>query len=371
MEKILFVFGTRPEAIKLAPVIKEFMKHQDKFQVKVCVTGQHGEMLYQVLSDFSITPDFDLKVMAKDQTLSGLTSRLYSCVDDIFRSQRPDWVMVQGDTTTAMVGSMVAYYWKIKVGHVEAGLRSHDFWSPFPEELNRKIISLTAHKHFAPTERAVSNLIREGISPERICLTGNTVIDALLSMADRVRKDAPRAPEKISNLIDSGQRYVLITGHRRESFGSAFEEICESIKELAIIRKDVFFVFPVHLNPNVQKPVQSILSGLPNVILSDPLDYKTFVHVMDNCVAVLTDSGGVQEEAPSLGKPALVMRDITERTEGVESGTSILVGTNRAKIIAGVTRILGTTHSSPSVGHNLNPYGDGKAAQRIVDCITQ
>lgn len=367
MEKILFILGTRPEAIKLAPVVMEFSKHHDKYDVKVCVTGQHGEMLYQVLDDFSIFPDFDLKVMAPNQTLSSLTSRLFYSLGNVLQEQQPDWVIVQGDTTTAMVGSLCAYYLKIKVGHVEAGLRSHDFWTPFPEELNRKIVALSAQKHFAPTEQAVLNLVKEGIPTDKIILTGNTVIDALQWMVKKVRLNAPSLGEDLSCLIKNQKKYVLITGHRRESFGRGFEEICSAIKELAQKYNNVYFVYPVHLNPNVQRPVKKTLDGLTNVILTDPLDYKSFVFVMDNCIAVLTDSGGVQEEAPSLGKPVLVMRNVTERMEGVYSGSSILVGTEKEKIISGVSNLLDNLASGNRIEPVVNPYGDGKAAEKIFN----
>ena len=362
--KILTFIGTRPEAIKLAPIIKLFKK-DDSFKSYICTTGQHKEMVEQILKDFKLRPDFDLQVMTHNQSLAELSSALFISIDKILEMTNPNWVLVQGDTTSAFIGGLCSYYRKINVAHVEAGLRSHNFWIPFPEEFNRKAISLLAKIHFAPTENARQNLVKEGIDKKKIYVTGNTVIDALLWIKKKIQNSPPRENSLISSLISQEKKYVLITGHRRESFGKGFENICRALRELATSFRDLFFVYPVHLNPNVRKPVYRLLKDSPNILLMDPLDYKSFIWAMSHCEFILTDSGGIQEEAPSLGKYVLVMRDVTERTEGIEAGTSILVGTSREKIVENVTNFLNEYKKGKIGIIEKNPYGDGKASHRI------
>lgn len=362
--------GTRPEAIKLAPVIYELKAHAQEFQIKVCNSGQHHEMIAQVFEDFDIAPDLNLNVMQPGQTLSGLTARLFDAIDATLRNEQPHWVIVQGDTTTTMVTALCSYYHKIRLAHVEAGLRSHDRFAPFPEEINRRVTGLVADLHFAPTELARQNLLREGVKDETIIVTGNTAIDALLWMRERLRGQSQWLPEELPMVSDL-QRLVLITGHRRENFGSGLEQICLAIRDLAERFHDAVFVYPVHLNPNVRKQVQQVLSGIGRVCLLEPLSYKQFVSLMDRCDLILTDSGGIQEEAPSLGKPVLVMRDVTERPEGIEAGMNQLVGTSREKIVASASAILSNRTRHEKALPVRNPYGDGLAAARIVRTLLE
>ena len=374
-KKILAVFGTRPEAIKMAPVIKELEKHQDKIRSLVCVTAQHRQMLDQVLDLFEIKPDVDLNLMEDNQTLSQITARALTALDDVFKEIKPDWVLVQGDTTTTVVASLVAFYHGVRIGHIEAGLRTYNKKAPFPEEINRRMTSVIADLHFAPTERAKQNLLREGVDEKRIFVTGNTVIDALL-MIVKVQSQ-PEIQEKWNRYFadkfgisfDNGRRQILVTGHRRESFGKGFEYICNALREIASSYEDVEIIYPVHLNPNVQEPVRRILSNTERVHLIPPLDYEPFVYLMSKSYLILTDSGGIQEEAPSLGKPVLVMRETTERPEAVEVGTARLVGTDQNKIISETNLLLSNkeTYLAMSMAHN--PYGDGKAAARITDAL--
>lgn len=369
MKKILFFAGTRPEAIKLAPVIQKFREASDRFKIVICSTGQHREMLAQAFADFDLEPDIDLSVMQPGQSLATLSARLFNAVDGLLEREQPDWIVVQGDTTTVMIASLCAFYRRIKIGHVEAGLRSFDRWAPFPEEINRRVAGLVADLHFAPTRGARENLIREGVSPDDVVVTGNTVIDALLWMAKQVRQTPPPLPPSVEQALSENRRIVLITGHRRESFGDGFRAICLAIRELARRFSDALFVYPVHLNPNVQKPVYDILGSVPGVDLTDPLTYKPFVRLMDSCTLILTDSGGIQEEGPSLGKPVLVMREVTERPEGVAAGTSRLVGTKTDHIVREVSLLLTDETAYRKMTQVSNPYGDGRAAQRILERI--
>jgi len=385
-QKILLVFGTRPEAIKMAPLVKALQMHPDRFQTVVCVTGQHREMLDQVLEVFEITPDFDLNIMKQGQDLYDVTSRVLIGMRDVLKEVQPDMVLVHGDTTTSAATALAAFYRQIPVGHVEAGLRTQNIYSPWPEEMNRQITGRLATLHFAPTPLSCENLKREGVSQDRIKVTGNTVIDALKLAVEKIKTIPGTEPRLIKLLMGRGiseklvydwdrkRRLVLITGHRRENFGDGFLNICQAIKELAVDYSDTDFVYPVHLNPNVRKPVYEILSSngnvtIPNVYLIAPLDYLPFVYLMSKSYLVLTDSGGIQEEAPGLGKPVLVMRDTTERPEAVETGTVLLVGTNRQKIVTEVSRLLDDHGHYRNMSQTSNPYGDGKASARIVEFI--
>ena len=367
--KILAIIGTRPEAIKMAPVISELKKLPNHFSSIVCVTGQHRQMLDQALELFNITPDYDFDLMRTDQTLAKLTANLFLYLDDVLNKENPNWVLAQGDTTTVLVSSLCAFYHKIPFGHVEAGLRTGDLHKPFPEEANRRIADSLATLFFAPTERARENLISEGLIQENIHVTGNTVIDALLDIVSRPYdwKVGPLAD------IPHDKRIIFITAHRRESFGKPFEELCAAIRELAIEFHDkgVIFAYPVHLNPNVQAPVRAILSGIDNIYLLPPLDYLASVQLMKNSTLILTDSGGIQEEAPSLRVPVLVMRDVTERPEGVEAGVVRLVGTHKDRIIRETRRLLKDARAYNAMRTGINPYGDGRAAERIVSCLMQ
>ncbi|HEY7347988.1 MAG TPA: UDP-N-acetylglucosamine 2-epimerase (non-hydrolyzing) [Ktedonobacterales bacterium] len=367
MLTVLSVIGTRPEAIKMAPVIKELERHRDHVRSFVCSTGQHQEMLNQVLDLFQITPDYDLHLMQVNQGLAQLTARLFTSLDDVLEDVKPNYVLAQGDTTTVLVASLVAFYRGIKFGHVEAGLRTGDKHKPFPEEINRRLADVVADLFFAPTERARQTLLCEGVSAQDIYLTGNTVIDALLDIASRNYEwsNSPLA------CLPRDRRLVLITAHRRESFGEQFKELCLAIRDLAeAFQKDgVHFVYPVHLNPNVRKPVGEILSNIPNVSLIEPLDYLALVQLMKHATLILTDSGGIQEEAPSLRVPVLVMRDTTERPEGIEAGVSRLVGTQRARIVQEAQHLLCDPAAHAAMATNTNPYGDGKAAMRIVAAL--
>lgn len=367
---ILTVFGTRPEAIKLAPVVKELEKHAT-LTSRVCVTGQHRELLDQVLKVFGIEPDFDLNIMQKGQNLFDITTRSLQALEDTLNQEKPDVVLVQGDTTTGLVASLAAYYLQISVGHIEAGLRTFDKYNPFPEEINRHIIDVISDFCFAPTDTARDNLLREGIPQERIFVTGNTVIDALfmilkyLSSGEKEKyfKDFFKGEY---NILPDDRRLVLVTGHRRESFGPAFESICRGLKKIADSNKDVCIVYPVHLNPNVRAPVYEILGGVQNIHLIPPLEYAPFVWLMTHCYLILTDSGGIQEEAPSLGKPVLVMRKVTERPEAVKAGTARVIGTDDKKIFKETQRLLNDKTAYLQMSQAVNPYGDGRAAERIV-----
>jgi UDP-N-acetylglucosamine 2-epimerase (non-hydrolysing) len=363
--KIAVIFGTRPEAIKLCPVIFALRQRKD-IRVSVCVTGQHRKMLDDVLTTFNIIPDIDLDVMHKNQSLAEITSAVLNSVDVYLKQEKPDVVLVQGDTTTAFTASLAAFYNKISVGHVEAGLRTGNKFSPYPEEINRVIITRLADYHFVPTELSKDNLVQEGVKPNKIFLTGNTVIDALLFFTKEVEENPPFELKELLNCLKE-KRTILITGHRRESFGRGFEDICEAISELAAEFYDVNFVYPVHLNPNVQEPVFRILSGRKNIFLIEPLSYLPFLALMQRSYFILTDSGGVQEEAPTLGKPILVMRNTTERPEGVEAGAAKLIGTNKSSIIENVRLLLKSNEEYQEMASVMNPYGDGKAAERIAN----
>ena len=365
MKKILLVFGTRPEAIKMAPVVRELIEAKH-WEVKVCVTAQHRQMLDQVLSLFEIVPDFDLNFMKPGQDLTDVTCNVLIGMRDVFKQWTPDLVLVHGDTATAMAASLAAYYAKIPVGHVEAGLRTNDIYSPWPEEMNRRMVGRVAAYHFAPTEMARDNLLAEGCAADTIFVTGNTVIDALLKVVERLQKDVELNQQLAVRFpfLDANKRLILVTGHRRENFGGGFENICKALRKIAE-RGDVQVVYPVHLNPNVQEPVNRILSGCDNIHLIEPQDYLPFVYLMSRAYLLLTDSGGIQEEAPSLGKPVLVMRDTTERPEAVAAGTVELVGTDESRIIAMTSKLLDDAQEYLRMSRAHNPYGDGQAAQRI------
>lgn len=369
--KVLTVFGTRPEAIKMAPVVKA-LAVDSAFDAKVCVTAQHRQMLDQVLDLFNIHPDFDLNLMKPGQDLSDITSSVLLGMRDVYKQWTPDIILVHGDTTTTLAASLSAYYAKIKVGHVEAGLRTHNKYAPWPEEMNRRITGAITDIHFAPTEKARANLLAEGTADNAIHVTGNTVIDALLDVVNRLRTDTTLKTrfEAQFDYLDPAKRLILVTGHRRENFGQGFENICQAIAQLAR-RGDVQILYPVHLNPNVQEPVRRILSGVADVHLIEPQDYLPFVYLMDRSTLIITDSGGVQEEAPSLGKPVLVMRDTTERPEAVEAGTVKLVGTDRAAIVSEANRLLDDPAAFDAMARAHNPYGDGKAATRILDILKE
>ena len=364
---LLFIFGTRPEAIKLAPLIREFRQRPD-VNVLVCVTAQHREMLDQVLSFFEITPDYDLNIMTKNQTLFDVTVVGLKALEEVLTHSKADLVFVQGDTTTSFIGALAAYYKKIKVAHIEAGLRSGNKYSPFPEEMNRVLASHLADFHFTPTRQSVGNLERENIKAH-LYKVGNTVIDALFLGLDLINKQEESSFAKFFQGVQLQKRIVLITGHRRESFGGPFEDICNAIREVAEQFDDVEFVYPVHLNPNVQEPVNRILMGLSNVHLIAPLDYPQFIWLMNKCHVVLTDSGGLQEEAPALGKPVLVMREVTERKEGVDAGTAKLVGTDKAVIVKELTTLLSDERAYQEMAKAVNPYGDGTACRQIADLV--
>lgn len=369
MITVLSIIGTRPEAIKMAPVVTELAKHRGRVRSLVCVTGQHRQMLDQVLPLFQIRPDYDLNLMRANQTLSGLTAELFTALDNVVLETRPDWILAQGDTTSVLVAAIVAYYHRVAFGHVEAGLRTGDRYRPFPEEMNRRIADSLAALYFAPTERSRQALLREGAPDDDIVVTGNTVIDALLAVAARPFdwSDTP-----LGEILGRGQ-VVLVTAHRRESFGEPFRELCLALRELAVRygERGLQFVYPVHLNPNVREPVGQILSGVPNVHLIEPLDYSTMVQLMKRAVLILTDSGGIQEEAPSLKVPVLVLRDTTERPEGIDAGVVRLVGTARGSIIAEASRLLDDPAAYAAMVREVSPYGDGRAAQRIVAALLE
>ncbi|NDY83455.1 UDP-N-acetylglucosamine 2-epimerase (non-hydrolyzing) [Orrella sp. NBD-18] len=369
--KILIVFGTRPEAIKMAPLVHAF-KANPRFETIVCVTAQHRQMLDQVLNIFDIRPDIDLNLMKAGQDLYDVTSLVLLGMRDVLKTHQPDAVLVHGDTTTAYATAMAAFYAGIPVGHIEAGLRTHDIRSPFPEEFNRQVVTKVSHWHFAPTESSKQNLLDEGVAANTITVTGNTVIDALFWVLKRIDSEPVRRNQITSFLNDrlpfvwQSQKFVLITGHRRENFGAGFLEICEAIKQLAIKYPKVHFVYPVHLNPNVQKPVFELIDGISNIHLIDPLEYEPFVYLLKHAYLVLTDSGGIQEEAPSLGKPVLVMRGVTERPEAVQAGTVRLVGADTDKITRNVSELLDNEQSYLMMSKAHNPYGDGISSERIV-----
>ena len=400
MKKIMLVFGTRPEAIKMAPLVKEFQKHRDTFETVVCVTGQHRQMLDQVLDLFEITPDYDLDIMKQGQDLYDVTARVLTGMRDVLADARPDVVLVHGDTTTSTAAALAAFYQQIPVGHVEAGLRTHNIYSPWPEEMNRQITGRIATFNFAPTSLSRQNLLAEGIADESITVTGNTVIDALHWVVDKIRKDSSLNLELAAQLNEAGydvnrlachsetlchsdplchserseespRRLVLITGHRRENFGEGFISMCTAIKDLTVRYPDVDFVYPMHLNPNVRKPIHEVfgedLSNLGNMFFIEPLEYLSFVYLMEKACIVLTDSGGIQEEAPGLGKPVLVMRDTTERPEALEAGTVKLVGTDYHKILDEVSLLLDDQSTYEKMSKAVNPYGDGMACGKIVE----
>ncbi|GGK60640.1 MULTISPECIES: non-hydrolyzing UDP-N-acetylglucosamine 2-epimerase [Flavobacteriaceae] len=370
MKKNLIIFGTRPEAIKMAPLVNEFLKNQH-FETKVCVTAQHREMLDQVLDFFEIIPDYDLNLMKPNQNLYSLTAEIITGLKPILEEFQPDYVYVHGDTTTTMASSIAAFYSGAKVCHVEAGLRTFNKQSPFPEEINRNITGRIADIHFAPTQAACNNLLLENINKKNITITGNTVIDALIESVSKIESIEDAEIEQLKKIIDPSKRIVLVTGHRRENHGQGFINICEALKEISEMVSDIQIIYPVHLNPNVQKPVYDILGSEENIKLIAPLSYPAFVWLMNKSELIITDSGGVQEEAPSLGKPVLVMRDTTERPEAVESGTVILVGTNKQKIVTEAISLLTDTKRYSTMSKLHNPYGDGKACQRIVKFIAQ
>lgn len=379
MKKIMLVFGTRPEAIKMAPLVKEFRKHTDKFETIVCVTGQHRQMLDQVLSIFDITPDYDLNIMKQGQDLYDVTARVLTGMRDVLKEVCPDVVLVHGDTTTSTAAALAAFYQQIPVGHVEAGLRTHNIYSPWPEEMNRQITGRIAQYNFSPTPLSRANLIAEGISNDRITVTGNTVIDALYWVVNKI-KSTPELNEKLKkelkeagydvNRLAFGKKLVLITGHRRENFGDGFVSMCKAIQTLTQKYPEVDFVYPMHLNPNVRKPIHEVfgknLNNTGNMFFIEPLEYLSFVYLMEKSSIVLTDSGGIQEEAPGLGKPVLVMRDTTERPEALEAGTVKLVGTNYNRIVNEVSALLDNAAHYDAMSKAVNPYGDGLACARII-----
>ena len=372
MKKIMLVFGTRPEAIKMAPLVKEFQKHPKDFETIVCVTAQHREMLDQVLNLFEIVPNYDLDIMKPGQTLYEVTSNILLGLQGVLEESKPDVVLVHGDTTTTLATSLAAFYQQIAVGHVEAGLRTNNIYSPWPEEGNRQVTGRLSTYHFAPTEVSGANLLKENVDISNMIVTGNTVIDALLTVVSKIESDSKLSSALFENISQKGyvpnesKRLILVTGHRRENFGQGFLNICSALKELALKYPDVDIVYPVHLNPNVQKPVNEILSDVDNVFLIAPLDYEPFVYLMSRSYFILTDSGGIQEEAPSLGKPVLVMRDTTERPEALEAGTVKLVGTDTKKIIKECRTLLDDEKAYQAMSKSHNPYGDGKACERIV-----
>ena len=382
MKTVMLVFGTRPEAIKMAPLVKEFQKHPETFKTVVCVTGQHRQMLDQVLQLFEITPDYDLNIMKQGQDLYDVTARVLTGMRDVLKEAQPDVVLVHGDTTTSTAAALAAFYQQIPVGHVEAGLRTHNIYSPWPEEMNRQITGRIATYNFAPTPLSKANLLREAVAEESITVTGNTVIDALYWVVNKIKEDKALNDELKGLLaqagydvtrLDGGKKLVLITGHRRENFGDGFINMCTAIKDLTLKYPDVDFVYPMHLNPNVRKPIHEVfgedLNGLGNMFFIEPLEYLSFVYLMEKSNIVLTDSGGIQEEAPGLGKPVLVMRDTTERPEALEAGTVKLVGTDYDKIVSEVSLLLDDQAHYDTMSKAVNPYGDGLACGRITEAL--
>lgn len=383
-KRIMLVFGTRPEAIKMAPLVKEFQKYPDKFQTIVCVTGQHREMLDQVLHIFEIRPDYDLNIMQQGQDLYDVTARVLIGMRDVLKEAQPDVVLVHGDTTTSTAAALAAFYQQIPVGHVEAGLRTHNIYSPWPEEMNRQITGRIATYHFSPTLLSRKNLLAEGVKEEQITVTGNTVIDALYMVVDKIKKDMELDCELEGILRHSGydvqrlaqgKKMVLITGHRRENFGDGFISMCRAIQALTLKYPDVDFVYPMHLNPNVRRPIHQVfgedLANLGNMFFIEPLEYLSFVYLMEKSFLVLTDSGGIQEEAPGLGKPVLVMRDTTERPEALDAGTVKLVGTDYDRIVSEVSALLEDVEYYDQMSKAVNPYGDGKACERIIKTFSE
>lgn len=371
MKKVLLVFGTRPEAIKMAPVFKELRRRGEQFETRICVTAQHRQMLDQVLDFFEINPEYDLDLMRPNQTLNGLWADILVGMKPVLEDWCPDWVLVHGDTATSTAAALAAYFAGCRIGHVEAGLRTYDKWSPFPEEMNRQLTGRLADLHFAPTLTGKNNLLSEGIAESRITVTGNTVIDALLYSVHKISSEGytNEEIESLKHILRPEQDAILVTGHRRENLGQRFVNICNALKEIAQKRPEIQIVYPVHLNPKVQQPVKSILSSIPNVRLIAPLSYPSFVWLMKRSKLIITDSGGVQEEAPSLGKPVLVMRDTTERPEAVEAGTVVLVGTDPDKIVSEALDLLDNPQRYSAMGRIENPYGDGKASRRIADAL--
>lgn len=382
MKKIMLVFGTRPEAIKMAPLVKELQKHPEQFKTIVCVTGQHRQMLDQVLELFEIKQDYDLNIMKQGQDLYDVTARVLTGMRDVLKETQPDVVLVHGDTTTSTTAALAAFYQQIPVGHIEAGLRTHNIYSPWPEEMNRQITGRIATYNFAPTPLSKSNLLAEGVAEDKISVTGNTVIDALYWVVDKIFKTATLSTDLQKELakagydthrLDDGKKLVLITGHRRENFGDGFISMCRAIKALTEKYPDVDFVYPMHLNPNVRKPIHEVFGenfeGLRNMFFIEPLNYLSFVYIMEKSNIVLTDSGGIQEEAPGLGKPVLVMRDTTERPEALEAGTVKLVGTDYDMIVNEVSALLDDAAHYDAMSKAVNPYGDGKACERIIRFI--
>lgn len=380
MKTVMLVFGTRPEAIKMAPLVKEFQKHPDEFKTVVCVTGQHRQMLDQVLALFDITPDYDLNIMKQGQDLYDVTARVLVGMRDVLKEVQPSVVLVHGDTTTSTAAALAAFYQQIPVGHVEAGLRTHNIYSPWPEEMNRQITGRIATYNFAPTPLSRENLLREAVTEESITVTGNTVIDALYWVVNKIKEDSKLNDELKELLLQAGydvnrlaggKKLVLITGHRRENFGDGFIHMCTAIRDLTQKYPDVDFVYPMHLNPNVRKPIHEVfgedLSNLGNMFFIEPLEYLSFVYLMEKSTIVLTDSGGIQEEAPGLGKPVLVMRDTTERPEALHAGTVKLVGTDYNMIVNEVSTLLDDAEAYKKMSHAVNPYGDGLACGRIVE----
>lgn len=389
--KVLSVFGTRPEAIKMAPVVKELTERPERVSAKVCVTAQHRSMLDQVLSFFDIKPDYDLNIMLDNQSLTDITVNVLTRLEEVLDNERPDWILVQGDTTTAMAASLAAFYRRIRIGHVEAGLRTWNRSQPFPEEINRKVADAVADMHFAPSEMSKSNLLREGIAEESILVTGNTVIDALLWAAKRPcpadvkrllkkiginpnKEDSSRKSKMLEGNVDLRERpfenrLVLVTAHRRENFGKPLENICRALMDIVQLFPEVHILYPVHPNRNVQDPVYRMLGRVNNITLLPPLDYLSFVHLMKHSYLILTDSGGLQEEAPSLGVPVLVLRELTERPEAVEAGTVRIVGTRRETIVDGVQRLLEEREEYEGMAKAVNPYGDGMASERVIEAI--
>jgi len=371
-KKILLVFGTRPEAIKMAPLVKEFEKHSDSFEMKVCVTAQHREMLDQILSIFEITPDYDLNIMKQNQDLYDVTSGVLLGMKNVLNNFKPDLVFVHGDTATTFAASLASFYQKIPVAHIEAGLRTGDIYSPWPEEANRQLTTQIAKYHFGPTQTSKENLLKENVYEEDIIITGNTVIDALFMVLGKIKSNKESENDLAERLssdnyqLKDNKKIILVTGHRRENFGQGFLNICEALNSIATNNPECDIVYPVHLNPNVRKPVNELLSDISNVHLVEPLDYEPFIYLMSKSHIILTDSGGIQEEAPSLGKPVLVMRDTTERPEAIEAGTVKLVGTNKENIIKEIQTLLDNEEEYTKMSKAHNPYGDGKACEKIV-----
>lgn len=379
MKKILIVFGTRPEAIKMAPLVKRFENYKEYFNVKVCVTAQHREMLDQVLDIFEIEPDYDLNIMKKEQDLYDISSNVLLGIKEVLKSFSPELVLVHGDTTTTSMTTLASYYQKIKIGHVEAGLRTNNLYSPWPEEGNRLLVGSLATFHFAPTEESKKNLLLENKEEKNILVCGNSVIDALFSVLEKIKNDS----EKKKNIIDNillkfdkkinieKSKFILVTGHRRENFGNSFTNICNALKKIALNNPDIDIIYPVHLNPNVRIPVNKILNNIKNIYLIEPLEYESFIYLMNNSYFIITDSGGVQEEAPSLGKPVLVIRNTTERPEALQAGTVKLVGTSQEKIITESEKLINNSDYYNSMSKAKNPYGEGKTSKKIIEFLRE